>query len=286
MPGMDMKALIICVGLFLVAATPPAAAETSGPDVPIFDTHMHYSRDVWKIYSPGDVLEKMDKANVGVALVSSTPDDGTMMLFDFAPGRIVPGFGPYRTRGDRARWYKNPELLAFNKARLASRRHKVFGEVALYVPENLETPEMVEYLKIAAEQGMVLHPHSYADVVELLFKRRPEQKILWAHAGFSEPPSVVARMLDQYPNLWAELSFRAEHIMPDGELDPEWRDLLIRHASRFTIGSDTWEIDRWGVYKGLIDEHRAWLAKLPPGVAAKIAYRNAEALFGKSRPGR
>ncbi len=279
-----MKALIISVVLFLVAASPLAAADKPAFDGPVFDTHMHYSRSAWDVYSPDDVLEKMDKANVGVALVSSTPDDGTMKLFEFAPKRVVPGFRPYRTRGDRARWYKNPELLAYNKARLASRRHKVFGEVGIYVDENLETPEMAEYLGIAAEQGLILHPHSYADVVELLFKKRPGQKILWAHAGFAEPASTVARMLDQYPNLWAELSFRAEHIMPDDELDPEWRDLLIRHAGRFTIGSDTWEIDRWGVYKGLIDEHRAWLGKLPPDVAEKIAYRNAEALFGKKLP--
>jgi hypothetical protein len=281
---MDMKALIISVGLVLVAVPPLAADSASVRDVPIFDTHMHYSRDIWNVYSPGDVLEKMDKANVGVALVSSTPDDGTMMLYDLAPERIVPGFRPYRTPGDRARWYMNPDLLAYNKLRLASRRYKVLGEVHLYVPENLKSPEMAEYLNIVAEQNMVLHPHSYADVVKLLLKRRPEQKILWAHAGFSEPPSVVAQMLDRYPNLWAELSFRAEHIMPNDELDPEWRDLLIRHAGRFTIGSDTWEVDRWGVYKGLIDEHRSWLSKLPPDVATKIAYRNAEALFGKRRP--
>ena len=283
---MDMKALMISAGLLLVAASPLAAADTPAFDGPVFDTHMHYSRDAWGVYSPRDVLEKMDKANVSAALVSSTPDEGTMKLFDFAPARVVPGFRPYRTSGDRARWYKNPDLLAYNKLRLASRRHMVFGEVAIHVPENLETPEMAEYLSIAAEQGMVLHPHTYADVVELLFKKLPEQKILWAHAGFAEPPSVVARMLDRYPNLWAELSFRAEHIMPDDELDPEWRDLLIRHAGRFTVGSDTWEIDRWGVYKGLIGEHRSWLGKLPRDVAEKIAFRNAEALFGKTRPSR
>ena len=285
---MDMKTLIFSVSLFLVAVPAPAlaAADTTAFDGPVFDTHMHYSRDAWEIFPPGDVLKKMDGANVPVALVSSTPDAGTMTLLELAPGRVVPGFRPSRTSGETARWYENPELLTYSKARLAARRHKVFGEVGIYVTENLDTPQMQEYLGIAAEQGLVLHSHSYADVIELLFKKRPGQKILWAHAGFNEPPEVVGRMLDRYPNLWAELSYRARHIMPDGELDPEWKDLLIRHAGRFTIGSDTWEIDRWSTYKGLIDEHRAWLGKLPPDVAAKIAFGNAEALVGKDRPGR
>ena len=77
-----MKALIVCVGLLLFAASPVAAA--SSYHGPIFDTHMHYSRDAWAVFSPGDVFKKMDKANVSTALVSSIPDAGTMKLFELA----------------------------------------------------------------------------------------------------------------------------------------------------------------------------------------------------------
>ena len=258
-----------------------------GRDVQIF-RHFRGFQIVGKIQGnlaedlvAGDLLKKMQKANVDTALVSSTPDEGTMKLFNLSPERIVPGFRPYRTSADMARWYKNPDLLAYSKVRLAARRYKAFGEVILFMPENLDTPEMAEYLNIAAEQGLILHPHADAAVVEALFAKRPELKILWAHAGFSEPAPVVARMLDRYPNLWAELSYRADDIMAGADLDPEWRDLLIRHAGRFTIGSDTWQTDRWRVYQSLIEEHREWLGKLPPDVAAKIAHRNAESLLGK-----
>ena len=246
-------------------------------ELPIFDTHMHYSQGAWDAYGPRQILEKMDKAAIPRALVSSTPDDGTMKLFKIAPQRIVPGFRPYRNSNDLARWYETPDLLPYTKARLASGHHKVFGEVHLFLPGNLDTPEMAEYLKLAVDRGLILHPHS----VEALFKKRPNLKILWAHAGFSEPPEVVGRLLDQYPNLWAELSYRAHHIFPDDDLDPQWKDLLIRHADRFTIGSDTWEVDRWHDYRNLIGEHRKWLGLLPADVAEKIAYRNAEALFEK-----
>ena len=280
----DMKALVSCVALFLALAPPlPAAAEPSVFDAPIFDSHMHYSSGAWEVYTPAQILEKLNKAGVSRALVTSTPDDGTMKISEFAPGRVVPGFRPYRTSADMARWYENPALLEYSKARLASGRHKAFGEVHLYMPKNLETPEMAEYLDIAVARGLVLQPHTDAEVIKALFKKRPGLKILWAHAGFSEPAPVVARMLDQYPNLWAELSYRAAHIMPDDDLDPDWKALLIRHAGRFTIGSDTWQVDRWHAYQILIDEHREWLGLLPPDVAGKIAYHNAAALFGASR---
>ena len=267
-----------------VAAVPSVARSAAdGPpafDSPIFDTHMHYSRSVWDVYSPPEIFGKMDKANINRAMVSSTPDDGTMKLFEFAPERVVPGLRPYRERRDMSDWYENRDLIAYSKTRLASGHHKAFGEIHLYLAKNVETPEMAEYLDMAIERGLILHPHSDAEVVEALFKKRPELKILWAHAGFSEPAPVVARMLDRYPNLWAELSYRAVHIMPGDDLDPEWKALLIRHAGRFTIGSDTWEVDRWHGYQGLMDEHREWLGLLPSGVAGKIAYGNAVTLFG------
>ncbi len=281
-----MKALIVLVALLIAVYSPLSvqANEDRAAVIPIFDTHMHYSQGAWDIYSPGDIVEKMDKANVGSALVSSTPDEGTAMIFDFAPDRIVAGFRPYKVRGDMARWFENPDLIAYSKARLAPRRHRVFGEIILYMPENLETAEMKEYLNVAAKQDLILHPHSSAAVVEALFKKQPKLKILWAHAGFSEPAPVVAQMLDKYPNLWAELSYRADDIMAGEDLDPEWKDLLIRHSGRFTIGSDTWQSSRWSAYKGLIEEHRDWLKKLPSDVAKKIAYRNAELLLKKMLP--
>ena len=268
--------------IFLLLAVAFWALPVRAQELPIFDTHMHYSQNIWEVYSPPKIFKKMDRANISRALVSSTPDDGTMKLFEFAPERVVPGFRPYRERGDMSDWYENRDLVSYTKTRLASGHHKAFGEFHLYLPKNVETPEMAEYLDIAIKGGLILQPHSDADVVEALFKKRPQLKILWAHAGFSEPTPVVARMLDRYPNLWAELSYRAVHILPDDTLDPEWKALLIRHAGRFTIGSDTWEVDRWHGYQGLIDEHREWLRLLPADVAGKIAYGNAEILFGKS----
>ena len=251
--------------------------------LPIFDTHVHYSRGAWDAYSPAQILAILDRAGVARALVSSTPDDGTMKLLGLAPGRVVPAFRPYREAADLGRWYKNQDLLAYSEARLAQGRYRAFGEVHLYRPENLNTPEMTRYLDIIAGKGLDLQPHADAAVVEALFLKRPDLKILWAHAGFFESAAVVGRMLDRYPALWTELSYRAVQIMPGDALEAEWKALLIRHADRFMIGTDTWAVDRWHGYQGLIGEHREWLKLLPRDVAEKIAYGNADRLFGSPR---
>jgi len=275
----NMRTAILTIVLFVFASLPPAIAADGSYKGSVFDTHLHYSSKAWPVYSPKDVLAKMDQANVKSALVSSTPDSGTATLLAIAPQRMVPGLRPYRNATEKVKWYENQELLAYSKTRLAALRHKAFGEVILHFPKDLETPQMSQYFDLAVEQKLVMHLHTGADVIEALFKKRPGLTVLWAHAGFNEPPEVIARMLDQYPNLSAELSYRAEDIMGADDVEPEWKLLLIRHADRFTIGSDTWENGRWQTYQYLIDQHREWLGKLPAEVAEKIAYENARALF-------
>jgi hypothetical protein len=87
-------------------------------------------------------------------------------------------------------------------------------------------------------------------------------------------------MMDAQANLWADLSYREMGIIEANGLNPAWKALLIRHADRFMIGSDTWETDRWHGYAGIIDENRYWLGQLPRDVADKIAHQNGERLFG------
>ena len=265
--------------LFLASAPGPAAAGK----LPIFDAHMHYSQSTWEVLSPEDVVKMMKKLDIIGALVSSTPDEGTQKLIKAAPDRVIGGFRPYRESNDLGRWYEKAELVPYSEKRLRSGRHRVFGEVHLYGPENLQTPQMVRFFAMMEEHGLILQPHTEAWVIRALFAKKPDLTILWAHAGFSEPASVVGKMLNRYPNLWAELSYRAQDIMPGGEIDPGWRKVLVRHADRLMIGTDTWAVDRWHEYWGLIGEHRRWLAKLPPEVAEKIAHKNAERLL---QPGR
>ena len=80
-----------------LGATPLRA---QNPDLPIFDTHIHYSAPDWAEYPPDRILGILQKAGIKRALVSSTPDDGTLTLYQKDPKRVVPILRPYRTRDD------------------------------------------------------------------------------------------------------------------------------------------------------------------------------------------
>ena len=102
--GVLLTAMALLGMLLPLWPRPASAAPTLGApadqstDFPIFDTHLHYSQDAWGLFSPQDIISLMDQAGVYRALLSSTPDDGTLQLFQFAPGRIVPVLRPYRRR--------------------------------------------------------------------------------------------------------------------------------------------------------------------------------------------
>ena len=68
-------------------------------------------------------------------------------------------------------------------------------------------------------------------------------------------------------------------MAPRGTLDPAWRALLVRHADRFMLGSDTYITSRWEQVVGMAGEARKFLKQLPPDLAEKIAYKNIERLF-------
>ncbi len=261
--------------VLMVGAFPVKAQELL-----IFDAHLHYSRSAWEVFSPQAVLEKMKAAGVIGALASSSPDEGTQKLLRAGPKVIIGGYRPYKISADIGFWFKKLKLIPAAKKVLAQGRHQVFGEVHINTPESLDDPGMVGFIRLARDKGLYLHVHSQADVVEGLFQRWPDLKVLWAHAGFSEPPDVVERLLGQHKNLWTEVSYRAAEIMPGDVMDANWRKVLVAHPDRFLIGSDTWQVDRLAEYTGLIGEHRSWLMTLPKDVREKIAHGNAERLFG------
>ncbi len=219
-------------------------------------------------------------ADVVRALVSSTPDDGTLALRQAAPNRVAPLLRPYRGDISLGNWTRDPNLMAYVEERLALGSHLGIGEVHVADPSQLETPQMAALIDLAARRGLFLQVHSGAAPIRALFAADPSLKILWAHAGMSEPAEVVGEMLDRYGHLWTETSFRAGDILNGDTIDPSWRKLFLRHSDRFLIGSDTYVPGRWAEYTAIIAAHRAWLAQLPGDVAKAIAYGNAVRLLG------
>jgi hypothetical protein len=101
----------------LVAGALLAPANVAAQD-PIFDAHIHYSRPDWDAYTPERILSILARAGVRRALVSSTPDDGTVKLYERAPAGIEPALRPYRTREDMSTWTRDPAITAYVEERL------------------------------------------------------------------------------------------------------------------------------------------------------------------------
>ncbi|MSO93659.1 MAG: amidohydrolase [Rhodospirillales bacterium] len=271
-------ALLACMlGLSPTLVAAPALADSR---LPIFDAHIHYSRDAWDRFPPATVLDILAKAGVPRALVSSTPDDGTLMLQRADPERIVPVLRPYKNGIGSGNWFREANVPAYLEERLRKGDYVGIGEFHLFSDANADTPVVRRVVALAVERGIFLHVHSGAGPVRALFGIDPKLNILWAHAGMSEPPDVVGAALDRHANLWTEVSFRAGDIGRNGGISAAWRDVMLRHPDRFMIGSDTYVTPRWETYAQLIDEHHRWLAHLPRDVAEKIAWRNAVRLFG------
>jgi hypothetical protein len=225
------------------------------------------------------VLAILDRAGVRRALVSSTPDDGTLKLYDKAPQRIVPFLRPYRSREDMLTWHSDPAVQMYVEERLTRGIYKGIGEFHLALADQAEAPVVKRCAELAAQRQIFLHAHVDDITVEKLLQRYPQVKILWAHAGMSASAATVSGLLDRFPNLWVELAVRTD-VAPGGTLDHKWRAVFLRHPDRFMVGTDTWVTARWETLVQGMQVVRGWLGELPREVAEQIAHRNAERLFG------
>jgi hypothetical protein len=277
------KVLAALAGLAAGAVVPLRADAQSV--LPLFDGHIHYSVGATRQYSPEQIIGILDAAGIRQALLSSTPNDGTRELYRLYPQRFIPELRPYRKTRDlttwsaeRASWYRDPETAVFIEEELKRGIYRGIGEFHLDGAE-ADTPVIGRIVELAAARKLWLHAHSDAVAVGKLFALDSGARIIWAHAGMSEPPSTVDRMLAHYPALYADLSYR--DVAPGGNLDPEWKALFLKFPDRFLYGSDTWIPPRWEEVRSLAGQARHWLSQLPPEVAENIAWRNAERFFGK-----
>ena len=271
-----------CVGAGLLA--PQAGA--AGADLPLFDAHIHYSHDAWSLVPPAHAVALLRQAGLRGAMVSSSDDQGTQMLLAEAaaaglPGLIVPVLRPYRSRGEIGSWMRDDSVLRYLEARLGQHRYAGIGEFHLY-GDDADLPVPRRMVALARENHLLLHAHSDIAAVDRLFDQWPEARILWAHSGFDRP-DVVRGLLRRHPRLWADLAFRSDHASGGG-VNPAWREAFNEFPARFVLGTDTFTPERWHYIGEHARSSRAWLADLPPALAERIAWRNAEALLRSAPP--
>ncbi|MFN8524219.1 MAG: amidohydrolase family protein [Chloroflexota bacterium] len=276
-------ALWITVAAALLATLVPGHAipqiyAQDEPNFPIFDTHIHYSQDAWAQFSVDDALSILDQAGIYRAMVSSTPDEGTLMLYQRDPGRIIPVLRPYRTRADMTTWTTDPSVLDYLEGRINGAPYRAFGELHISGDEvGHLVPRTLAVWSVS--RGLAVHAHTGADGAAALARAYPDVNILWAHAGMSASAATTQQILRDHPNVWVELALRGD-VAPGGTLDPAWAATFAAYPSRVMIGTDTWVPSQWARLPRIMAAVQVWLKQLPRDVAEQIAHRNAERLFG------
>lgn len=266
-----------------LAAAPLAAAWSvrAAEPLPIFDAHVHYSHDAVELVPPKQAVQILRAAGLKGVLVSSSDDAGTQKLLAEAPDLIVPELRPYRTRADTSGWVRDDGIVKYLEARLAAYKYVGIGEFHLFGAE-ADLPVPRRLVALARERDYILHAHSDVEAVNRLFAQWPQARVLWAHSGF-ESPDKVRELLRRHPRLWCDLAYRSEHAA-GARVDPAWRAAFDEFPDRFMVGTDTFTPERWHYIGPHARSAREWIATLPPPLAEKLAWRNAEALLKAQAP--
>lgn len=286
LPVKTLNLIIVLAGTLLSTSIILADDQPIGAaiaDVPLFDAHVHYKEPAWIPYPVAKVMALMDGNGVAMGLVSSTPDEGTIKLWQHAPNRIVPELRPYHGDADSSNWTSVDGMKDYLLQRLALHPHEGIGEFHIRSEAMWNESLMRDVIAMAKARDIPLHIHSGTEPIRWVYRLDPTVKIIWAHAGLGEPPSAIHELMSEFPKLYADTSLREYAILGnDQDLDPQWRQIIFDFQDRLMIGSDTWVNNQWDNYSAIIESNRRWLSKLPRDVAEKIAYKNAEKLFGRT----
>lgn len=134
-----------------------------------------------------------------------------------------------------------------------------------------------------------------------LYSAWPGQIFLLPHMGFASA-EILDEFMGRHPNLYL-LTSKKERLMNDfsdpekqkmigssmldGDiLRPEWKALLIRYQDRILFATDPHMRKLWERYGMAVKRQRLILGQLPRDVAEKIAFRNAEKMYGVSLGGK
>ncbi|MCY1281549.1 Amidohydrolase [compost metagenome] len=156
---------------------------------------------------------------------------------------------------------------------------------------------MTRIYHLAAEYDLPVMLHSnitskrernplYLLEVEEPLRNHPHTRFIWAHAGTSREIHrhqkrldfllpTLTRMLENYPNLYIDLSWTLTDpylLGKDGKPDPQWLALVQRYPDRFMIGSDV--VGRFDSLGELVHSFDPFLDALPEAVARKVARDN------------
>lgn len=126
----------------------------------------------------------------------------------------------------------------------------------------------------------------YLQEIEEPLRNHPHVRFIWAHAGTSMEIhrhqkkldfllSTLRRMLEEYPNLYIDLSWsvlRPYLLDKQGRPDAQWLQLVSSYPARFMLGSDV--VGRFDSLGEYMRGFEPFLDALPEEVARRVAHDN------------
>jgi len=294
-----MRRRAVLAATLLLAGAPAFAADYAGP---IFDAHLHYNEEAWNgragPYPPTEAVARMQRNGVRAIIANSRPNAGTHTLAGAKEAggagiTVVPFVRVYRNRADYTNWFRDETIYQMVQDELArgsaAGPFRGIGEFHLYESVNARGPVARKLVELAERKDLAMLAHVDDEAIDLLMAASPsggqKLRLIWAHTGIGGAPVARVRaLLERYPLLVGELSYRPGLTCQGGQLCPEWRELIERFPTRFMVGSDTWVNERWSSYDEIMRNYRVWLGALPPELAQRIAWGNAASIFGLKAP--
>lgn len=164
-------------------------------------------------------------------------------------------------------------------------------------------PILIELYDLAREHSVPILFHydyesDHMDEMTLTLPEYLDVIFIWAHSGDAQPLELRS-LMEAHDNLHLDISSRnplesfegrltSKELQrldeEDGTIKTEWRELFTDFADRIYYGSDIGPKGRLEEYAAIQEYYRGILGQLDPEVAEKIAYKNAQVLFGLSGP--
>lgn len=298
--------------VLLAAASAAGAAEATG-NPPIIDAHFH----VMPYMDLAELQKAMDRSGIraaGGAIAIGGPRRNVEVANALGLRYIrATGQGQWLSLKDTGGLaaLENADSPAF-KSRLASMEAdlrdngaRVVGEIhvnsensaanpRVNLKVRADAPTLKAMLDLASKYKRALNVHAEwsgdttRELAALAASNR-EARLVLSHCGVIASASDIREAFEKNSNILCDLSFRSppqlksknmhRMVFDDGHLRDDWKKLIEDYPDRFMVGID--DVHSWDDYESTARNIRSGLlANLTPDTAAKVAWKNAEALFG------